>query len=246
MAGWTAGQRGIVISPIVRLTRVLVRVLGPSENAFFLKIGDPDPDPVDGTGLSVSEIRDELFEKAEKAGKDILCVEAVGEDGLLLQGPEIGTTAERRKFTVAVLNEDRAIELVDAPALTVRTYDLKINCPEKEFVVLRDDAEFPITVPGQWASRPGLSELRRDSTRNKKLSADFGDRNPEIYYGTSGIACSSRTGFPPNLHGDLHADDDYGGGEEFGRDAAATVIQKLLELAKRDMRGNRSVSSQFP
>ena len=239
MAGWTAGQRGIVISPIVRMTRVLVRVLGPSENAFFLKIGDPDPDPVDGTGLSVSEIRDELFEKAEKAGKDILCVEAVGEDGLLLQGLEIGTTAERRKFTVAVLNEDRAIELVDAPALTVRTYDLKINCPEKEFVVLRNDAEFFITVPGQWASRPGLVRNSDEIPLGyKKLSADFGDRNPEIYYGTSRDCLLFKNWVPAGTYMATYTRmTTMEAANEFGRHAAATVIQKLLELAKRDMRG---------
>jgi hypothetical protein len=90
------------------------------------------------------------------------------------------------RFAVSVLNTDRRIELVGAPALTVQAKNLQLQQPEEGFVLLRNNYEYLINIPDQYRARPGLFGGKAAAdvpARYAELSACFGDKNPETYYG---------------------------------------------------------------
>ena len=137
---------------------------------------------MEGKEKSETEVRDAIAAALEKDAKGVVSVVLAGPQGLMLHPAphEIAT------FAVAVLNEDRKIELVGAPALTVEAKNVHLKRPDDGFVVLRNDAEFLINVPDQWRARPGLCRGDAASQVPKnyaKLAACFGDAQPDIYYG---------------------------------------------------------------
>ena len=86
----------------------------------------------------------------------------------------------------AVLNVDARIEVVGAPALVVQVQHMFLQAPPAGFVIMRNDAEFLINIPDQWRLRPGLRPHSGEiPKRYGELAGDFGDKDPEIYYGTS-------------------------------------------------------------
>ena len=177
-------DNGIILSPISPLQTALIRVLAKSHNPFVVKIENTRI-PISCSGLELSAARDKIVSEIEANASSYVSVEPIGDDSLELTSVATGPKHRPRRVAIGVLNIDRAIEIVGAPALAVKAYGLYLEHPKEGFVVLRNDAEFLINIPNQWGGRPGL--LREPEAIPRKyriLAGDFGDRNPEIYYGS--------------------------------------------------------------
>jgi hypothetical protein len=237
---------GIVLSPIASLTSALIRILLCSNNKFYLKVGQHNIE-LDGTGLRKSEVRDELIKAVALVAGGVVSVAPVGDDGLRLDSLRSGPNHESLPFTIAVLNANEGIVLIGAPALTVEVTDLSLKPPAKGFVVLRNDAEFLINVPGQWRGRPGLLRGSNEiPERYRALSANFGDPNPEIYYGTpSDCPLLEYWGPAGSYMATYTRMTTMEAANESGRHAVAAIIYKIL--SKRDPTGRPfNLVANFP
>ena len=175
-------MHGIVMSPIAELATATINILGESNHLFFIVIDGRGVGPISGQARNPTQIRDEIVAALKREAADIISVMPVDEPlGLSLQ-----PAGNRSKFKIAVLNVDRKIELIGAPALTVEVKDLHLLQADEGFTVLRNDAEFLINVPDQWSARPGLwrgVNAAMMPLNYPPLAGVFGDKGTEIYYG---------------------------------------------------------------
>ena len=243
---------GIVISPVTSQRSALVRVLptwskhnapnfsddSAQRDTFTIRIGADQTD-VSGAGLTVTQIRDTIIEKLEVAHRHTIVLEAVGEDSLLVTRASGPNPTLYLPLSLAVLNVDARIEVVGAPALIIKAQSMFLKAPPQGFVVMRNDAEFLINIYDQWRLRPGL---RREPTdipkRYRELSADFGDKHTEIYYGTSNEFRLLEHWTPAGTYTATYARiTTMEAANESGRHAAAAILYKLLASGKKDPSG---------
>jgi FAD binding domain len=243
---------GIVISPVTLQRSALIRVLpawskqdapnfsddATQQGTFTIKIGADHTD-VSGVGLTVTQIRDTIIERLEAAHKHTIVLEAVGEDSLLVTRAAGSNPMSHRPLSLAVLNVDARIEVVGAPALIIKARGMYLKAPPQGFVVMRNEAEFLINIYDQWRLRPGL---RRDPSgipkSYRQLSADFGDKDTEIYYGTSRECRLLEHWTPAGTYMATYARiTTMEAANESGRHAAAAILYKLLASGRKDPSG---------
>jgi hypothetical protein len=187
----------------------------------------------------VTEIRDAIIEKLELAHKHMIGLEAVGGDSLLVTRAAGSGPGSRRPLSLAVLNVDARIEVVGAPALIVEARGMFLKAPPQGFVVMRNDAEFLINIYDQWRLRPGLRREPSDiPKRYRQLSADFGDNDTEIYYGTSNDSSLFEHWTPAGTYMATYTRiTTMEAANESGRHAAAAILYKLLASGRKDPSG---------
>jgi hypothetical protein len=243
---------GIVISPVTVQTSALIRVLpawgkhnapnfsdDPNQRATFTVKIDAVQTSVSGDGLTVAQIRDEIIDELEMAHKHTIVLEAVGEDSLLVRRATGSNPMSRRPLSLAVLNADARIEVVGAPALIIKAHGMLLKAPPQGFVVMRNDAEFLINIYDQWRLRPGLRREPSDIPKPyRQLAANFGDKDTEIYYGTSRESRLLEHWTPAGTYMATYARiTTMEAANESGRHAAAAILYKLLASGRKDPSG---------
>jgi hypothetical protein len=243
---------GIVISPVTVQSSALIRVLpvwtkddtpnfsdDPAQREIFtVRIG-ADATSVPGEGLTVTEIRDLIIEKLELAHPHTIALEAVGEDSFIVARAAGSGPASHRPLLVAVLNVNARIEVVGAPALIVEARRMFLKAPPQGFVVMRNDAEFLINIFDQWRLRPGLRREPGEIPKHyRQLSADFGDKDTEIYYGSSNDSRLLEHWTPAGTFMATYTRlTTMEAANESGRHAAAAILYKLLASTQKDPSG---------
>ena len=218
-------ETDIVVSPVSELPGATLRVVGASAAPFRLAI---DNFEVSVTGRSPAGVVDALVEALERQGRDFARVSRPAPDRLSL------APVGRDTFRVGVLNLDGKIELIGAPSLVVTALNLEVPEPPGGFVLIRNDYQYIIDVPGQWGYRPGL---RRDPggvpQGFAQLAADFGVKRPEIYYAHPESAPLLEKWVCAGAHMATYTRmTTMEAANESGRHAAAAVIYELHQAAK--------------
>lgn len=223
----------LVMSPVSFLMRAVISFLGTSTTPYFVFV-DGQPITLVAGAKSMADRRDELAGKLGGFRVEVVDPGDPAGTGAL----SVASLVENVSFRIGVLNVDRLIELVGAPALTVATKDFVLEQPDQGFVVLRNDAEYLINVPDEFQWRPGVfrgaaaADIPTDYT---KLGRLFGNTNTEIYSGhpprvpllqnwvTAGTYTATYTRITT-----------MESANESGRHAAAAIIYKEIADAQAD------------
>jgi hypothetical protein len=170
------GETQIILSPIAKVESTTIAILDPSEDAFRVRINDIAIE-VSGAGKTVIAVRDELLRGLQERAGEMVAVSPLGNSSLHVAARQVDA------FRIGVLNSDRKIELIGAPALTIEAKDLELVPPSEGFVVLDNRQEFLINIPDQWRSRPGLHRVEPGAPdAYGRLAGAGGMQAPEIYY----------------------------------------------------------------
>jgi hypothetical protein len=218
---------GIVLSPVVAVQEAKINILGRSDQIFRIRIDDRIID-VDGAGKSEIQIRDAVAAAIGQLVDDQIDIRLTSDNSLSLVplSPD-----KARTFRIAVLNTDRRIELAHAPVLTVEVKDLQLEAPSEGFVVLRNDAEFLINIPGQWSERPGLCRgaAANDIPHGYGRLAGFGEAGTEIFYGHRNCPLLKYWVSAGTYMATYTRITTMEAANESGRHAASAIISSLLE-----------------
>jgi hypothetical protein len=232
----------IVVSPLARQKAVTLRVLGPS-NAPFRLVVDWLDISLDATGRDPPGIINALVDALDKRGRELVQVTRPAPDCLTL------TPAKGEMVSVGVLNVDRKIELVGAPALIVKALNLEVVEPAEGFALIRNDYQYIIDIPGQWAFRPGL---RRDPGGVPEdfveLAQTFGVKRPEIYYAHPETCPLLEYWVGAGAHMATYTRmTTMESANESGRHAAAALIYEIRGAARRQhVRHYEALAGDFP
>ncbi len=237
-----ANDHDIVASPLARQGAVTLRVLGESNAPFRLVVDGLDIS-LDATGRDPSGVVNALADALDKQGRELVQVTRPAPDCLTL------TPAKGDTISVGVLNVDRQIELVGAPSLIVKALNLEVVEPAEGFALIRNDYQYIIDIPGQWAFRPGL---RRDPGGVPEdfveLAKTFGVKRPEIYYAHPDTCPLLEHWVGAGAHMATYTRmTTMESANESGRHAAAALIYEIRGAARRQhARHFEALAGDFP
>ena len=235
------GDHDIVVSPLARQSAVTLRVLGSSD-APFVVVVDGVEISVDAKGRDASGVVNALVDMLARV-RELVKIERPTPDYLTL------TPIKGDVVSVGVLNVDRKIELVGAPSLIVKALNLEVVEPEEGFALIRNDYQYIIDVPGQWAYRPGL---RRDPGGVPEdfavLAKTFGVKRPEIFYAHPETCPMLEYWVAAGAHMATYTRmTTMEAANESGRHAAMALIYEIRSQARRlNLRHYEALAGDFP
>lgn len=237
-----ANDHDIVVSPLARQGAVTLRVLGGS-NAPFRLVVDWLDISLDAPGRDPSGIVNALVDALDRKGRELVRVARPAPDCLTL------TPAKGETICVGVLNVDRQIELVGAPTLIVKALNLEVVEPAEGFALIRNDYQYIIDIPGQWAFRPGLRRDRGGVPKDfVELAQTFGVTRPEIYYAHPDTCPLLEYWVGAGAHMATYTRmTTMESANESGRHAAAALIYEIRGAARRQhTRQFEALAGDFP
>jgi hypothetical protein len=139
---------------------------------------------------------------------------------------------------------DIILSPVGAQMLTVEVKDLYVSPPSEGFVVLRNDAEFLINIPGQWQWRPGLCRDESAAAVPKDPDyarlAGFGEKGTEIFYGHGNCRLLEHWVAAGTYMATYTRLTTMEAANESGRHAASAIIYSILKRTPQSGPAGRS------